>query len=314
MKKFIKNIKISNTAKAFLYLGGAQIIFIISLFINHLSLPSHNSDVDYGEYTIIEAPKASVNQENKKESITEPVKYVQTDTEKAIVPIVKTVKVSKVVPIKKFVVKKRKIEIIEMTSIPALTVSNTELNHDNDLALDTFIKQNEIITEAIEVIDSVEVTENDTTVTDSIYYVLDIRTIAKNEDSENIETITTNPNSKIIPIKWNDKKIWTKADTNDKLTTNAKGNWTLYKNENTETATTQTGSSKETTYGGYKILLPSAPNEGVTDNLDYNGYETVNQTQQMKETIYWPPPIFDKWHWQENSNLLLFYQHQQLLE
>ena len=179
MKKIIKNIKISNTAKAFLYLGGAQIIFIISLFINHLSLPSHNSDVDYGEYTIIEAPKASVNQENKKESITEPVKYVQTDTEKAIVPIVKTVKVSKVVPIKKFVVKKRKIEIIEMTSIPALTVSNTELNHDNDLALDTFIKQNEIITEAIEVIDSVEVTENDTTVTDSIYYVLDIRTIAK---------------------------------------------------------------------------------------------------------------------------------------
>ena len=88
----------------------------------------------------------------------------------------------------------------------------------------------------------------------------------------------------------------------------------MYKNENTETATTQTGSSKETTYGGYKILLPSAPNEGVTDNLDYNGYETVNQTQQMKETIYWPPPIFDKWHWQENSNLLLFYQHQQLLE
>jgi hypothetical protein len=247
---------------------------------------------------------------------------------KVSVPVVKKVSIVKVVPAKKVVVKKHKIEIIEMTSIPAVSVSFSKIN-DDYLALDTFIKENEIIAEAIEVIDSVEITTNDTIIKDSTYYVMETNTIAKNEELIEIKTTITNPNEKIVPIKWNGKKIWTKADTTKKIVADKKiftqkqdttkidlrpkGKWSLYKTEDTENATTQNGSQRETTYGDYKILLPSAPDEEVPNNLEDPGYQTdIPPNQKMKETIYCPPPIFDKWHWQENMLNILLYQ--QLLE
>lgn len=255
-----------------------------------------------------------------------------TNVVKVSVPVIKTIKVTKVVPVKtkKSVSRKSKIEFVKMNSIPAVSVSFSKINHDNYLVSDTFIKQNEIISEAIQIIDSVEITTNDTITKDSIYYVMETNTIAKNEEPIKVETTITNPNAKIIPIKWNGQKIWAKADTikkivatkkfftqhkpdTNKIDLHPKGTWSLYKNENTENATTQTGSQRETTYGSYKILLPGTIDQGVNNNLEDPGYQTdIPPNQKMKETIYWPSPIFDKWHWQENMLNILLYQ--QLLE
>ncbi len=251
-----------------------------------------------------------------------------TNVVKVSVPVIKTIKVTKVVPVKtkKSVSRKSKIEFVKMNSIPAVSVSFSKINHDNYLVSDTFIKQNEIISEAIQIIDSVEITTNDTITKDSIYYVMETNTIAKNEESK-IETTITNPNAKIVPIKWNGKKIWTKPDTTKKIVADKKilivtqkqdtnkidlhpkATWSLYKNENTENATTQTGSQRETTYGSYKILLPGTIDQGVNNNLEDPGYQTdIPPNQKMKETIYCPPPIFDKWHWQENDSFFLLYE------
>lgn len=304
----MKNLKIQNqkffNTRAILVFFLLQIIAILA-FVNkekNIELNFFKTN-DFGTYVSTENPKVlatpvndtSSIKENKKEVAIEPVKVVE------IVPIVKTVQVVKVVPIKKVVVKKRKIEIIAINSIPVLSVSSSVSNNEY-LTSDTFVKQNEIISEAIEIIDSIEVTENDTITKDSTYYVMDIRTVAKSEEPLKIGTNATNPNTKIVPIKWNGKKI----------VANKKGNWNL-----TNGIQNETTDKKEATYGNHYSFLPGEHNDKTSDNMEDNTDIKNNANSHCDvhmNCIKSPPPIYNKWHWEENSNLLLFYQHQQLLE
>ncbi len=297
----MKNLKIQNqkffNKRAILAFFLLEIIAILA-FVNiekNIELNFFKTN-DFGTYVSTENPKilaTTVNdtssiQENKKKVVIEPVKVVK------VVPIVKTVQVVKVVPVKKVVVKKRKIEIIAINSIPALSVSSSVSNNEY-LTSDTFVKQNEIISEAIEIIDSIEFTENDTTITDSVYYVMDINTIAKNKEQ----------NEKIVA----DKKIFTQKQDTNKIDLYPKGSWSLYKNENNET---QTKPLKETIYGNHYGFLPGEYNDknsnNTEDNPDTKKDKDTNSDIYMNICTKSPPPIYNKWHWEENNI------YQQLLE
>jgi hypothetical protein len=271
-----------------------------------------NTESDFSEYSSTffyekTTTNVAVTEEKEETKLVKPIKPSTTETKtikvKNVVKIATTTPTPVVVknqtittpeivkvtrPVKKIVTRKRKIEFVQMNSKPALSVSNSLLSVNNSLVLDTFVKHNEIITKAIEIIDSVEVTNNDTVTVDSTYYVVENKTIAKKEE----------PTKKIVPIKSNGQKInWVKKDTTNKIVVHTqkfvclkadtinkiihtrKGTWVYYKDKDITN-----GQEKEIVTENYLHNFHTIPKHNM--DIQY-GSPDINQASQKIAPFQW---------------------------